>query len=52
MPNNPWFRPKEFGKGYTPASWQGWLVIFGAIVVFLTLVFVAIARMAQPTGHI
>jgi hypothetical protein len=22
----PWFRPKEMGPGWTPATWQGWLI--------------------------
>lgn len=28
-PRRPWFRPKRFGFGWTPATWQGWLVTIG-----------------------
>ena len=35
--NKPWFRRKRFGIGWTPATWQGWLitvvVAVGAIAV-------------------
>jgi hypothetical protein len=30
----PWFRPKDTGSGWTPATWQGWLVLAVFIVVF------------------
>ncbi len=26
MTGRPWFRPKRYGLGFTPASWQGWLL--------------------------
>ncbi|HLZ78954.1 MAG TPA: hypothetical protein VKQ09_06415 [Sphingomonas sp.] len=37
MLNHPrsWFRPKRFGFGYSPATWEGWLataLIVAAIV--------------------
>jgi 4-hydroxybenzoate polyprenyltransferase len=28
-----WFRPKAFGYGATPATWQGWLVTLGYVVL-------------------
>ena len=33
-----WFRAKKYGYGWYPASWQGWIVIFGYIALILTLV--------------
>jgi hypothetical protein len=37
----PWFRPKRYGWGLTPATWQGWLVtgayVAGVIVLGATL---------------
>jgi hypothetical protein len=45
MPNEPWFRPKDFGTGYTPNTWQGWLITFGVIVLFLAGTFVMLARL-------
>lgn len=26
-----WFRPKKFGYGATPVTWQGWAVIAAAV---------------------
>ncbi|MCR4278936.1 MAG: hypothetical protein NUV81_03490 [bacterium] len=26
-----WFRAKNFGYGWQPATWQGWLILFGFI---------------------
>ena len=29
-----WFRPKQFGYGATPSTWQGWLLtIVGALLI-------------------
>ena len=39
MERKPWFKPKRFGYGWTPASWQGWAVT----LVLLVLPFVFIA---------
>jgi len=35
----PWFRPKTFGIGMTPATWQGWvaLLVFVALLLGTTL---------------
>jgi hypothetical protein len=35
-----WFGPKRFGWGYSPRTWQGWLV---TIVVVVVIAVVAIA---------
>ncbi|HEY7421948.1 MAG TPA: hypothetical protein VH541_08050 [Gaiellaceae bacterium] len=39
--NKPWFRRKTYGVGWTPASWQGWLitlaVVLGTIAVLQLL---------------
>ena len=31
-----WFRPKRYGYGATPTTWQGWAVTFAAIFVVAT----------------
>jgi hypothetical protein len=31
-----WFRPKRYGYGATPVTWQGWAVIGAAVAVVLT----------------
>lgn len=27
-----WFRPKSFGYGATPTTWEGWLVVAGFVI--------------------
>src|SRR5579863_5817677 len=31
-PNHYWFKRKLYGWGWTPATWQGWLVILGFVL--------------------
>lgn len=38
--NKPWFGPRKFGFGWTPVTWQGWVVtvvltfaVAGSIIV-------------------
>lgn len=33
-----WFKPKTVGAGFTPATWQGWLVTVGPILIILIVV--------------
>ncbi|HEX5507983.1 MAG TPA: hypothetical protein VFX37_05720 [Pseudolabrys sp.] len=28
-----WFKPKRYGYGATPATWQGWVATFGCAIV-------------------
>lgn len=28
-----WFKPKAFGYGATPVTWQGWLIVAGFIML-------------------
>lgn len=28
-----WFKPKAFGYGATPVTWQGWLIVAGFILL-------------------
>ncbi len=35
-PKNYWFKAKLFGWGWTPAKWQGWLVL---LVFFILIIF-------------
>ena len=28
-----WFRPKVVGIGWTPATWEGWVILAGIIAV-------------------
>lgn len=42
-----WFRAKSFGWGWTPATWQGWLILAGWCVTFTSIV---VATVATATG--
>ena len=33
-----WFRPKTYGYGVTPVTWEGWAVVVAYIAVVLTVV--------------
>ena len=35
MSSGAWFKPKTYGYGNVPSTWQGWLVtfVFGAFVI-------------------
>jgi hypothetical protein len=49
LKNNPegyWFRRKLFGWGWTPATWQGWVVV----VVFLAIVVINAVNV-DSTSH-
>jgi hypothetical protein len=37
-----WFRPKAFGYGATPITWEGWAVTLGAMIVMILAIFLAV----------
>jgi hypothetical protein len=41
-----WFRPKRYGYGATPTTWQGWLLIAGIV-----LAMVAVSLYLRLTAH-
>jgi hypothetical protein len=41
-----WFKTKRYGWGWTPATWQGWLVL----VIFLALIIGNVLRI-DATQH-
>jgi hypothetical protein len=32
-----WFGPKRFGLGFRPASWQGWVLVIGIVLLVVLL---------------
>jgi hypothetical protein len=48
LTERPWFGPKRFGWGWTPVTWQGWLVVvaFLAAVVLSGFYLAGAARVA------
>ncbi len=47
-----WFRAKEFGWGWYPVSWQGWLVtvLYALLFTLTLLIFVGWAGTAAEAG--
>jgi hypothetical protein len=39
-----WFRPKRYGYGATPVAWQGWALIFGAVLVIAAAAVLFLGR--------
>lgn len=33
----PWFRRKTFGYGWTPQTWQGWLITIASAAVVIAI---------------
>lgn len=38
-PEGYWFKRKLYGWGWTPATWQGWLLTLGFIVIVVAFAF-------------
>jgi membrane protein YdbS with pleckstrin-like domain len=38
-----WFKPKRYGYGATPVTWQGWAVTIGSALVMVAAAFGASA---------
>ena len=32
-----WFRPKQYGYGATPTTWQGWALTLGTVAVMVAV---------------
>ena len=47
-PRGYWFKAKLFGWGWTPAKWQGWVVI---IIYILALLLVVLSREEEIPGN-
>jgi hypothetical protein len=35
MSDRPWFRVRDSGLGWTPVTWQGWVIVLGSAAVLL-----------------
>jgi hypothetical protein len=47
MANRYWFRPKSYGYGATPATWEGWTVTFAGVAVVVVSTWYLLARHAK-----
>jgi uncharacterized membrane protein len=32
-----WFRKKRHGIGYSPNTWQGWLVVLAVVIIIIVI---------------
>lgn len=47
MNERPWFRPKRIGIGWTPATWEGWLVTLLIVAIFMGADLWVVAHLAS-----
>jgi hypothetical protein len=41
-----WFKPKRYGYGATPTTWQGWAFTFGTVAAMVAVSFYL--RLTEP----
>ncbi|MBI1866538.1 MAG: hypothetical protein HY005_01620 [Candidatus Staskawiczbacteria bacterium] len=46
-PDNYWFKRKLYGWGWTPAKWQGWIILI-VFIIFIVLNAIAIDSNPEP----
>lgn len=46
MSERPWFRPKSNGLGWTPVTWEGWLVTLASMAIFMAINLFFVASLA------
>ena len=42
-----WFKPKTYGYGATPTTWQGWLAVAAYVAVLIAL---TVSLLTVPSG--
>jgi hypothetical protein len=47
-----WFKPKTFGYGATPTTWEGWAVVAVYALVIMACVVAMIARKESFSTHV
>ncbi len=45
-----WFRPKRYGYGATPVTWQGWALTGGAVIVIVAAALLLLHNGEKTTG--
>jgi hypothetical protein len=43
MSKGPWFRRRTFGYGWTPITWEGWLVTLGLCIALVAINLAVVA---------
>jgi membrane associated rhomboid family serine protease len=47
-----WFRPKRYGYGATPTTWQGWLLTLGFVALLVAIMQALEFGMAGTEAHL
>ena len=47
MSERPWFGPKRRGIGWTPVTWEGWLVTLCSMVIVVGVNLLIVALVAS-----
>lgn len=45
-----WFKPRRFGYGATPTTWQGWLIIVAFPILLIIVALVLFVVYPAPSG--
>jgi hypothetical protein len=48
--NSYWFKPKQYGHGATPVTWQGWAVVVAGVVVIVLAALLIPAHNARSAS--
>ena len=48
--NSYWFKPKQYGYGATPVTWQGWAVVVAGVVVIVLAALLIPAHNARSAS--
>ncbi|MFA6486231.1 MAG: hypothetical protein WCT40_02590 [Candidatus Magasanikbacteria bacterium] len=35
-----WFKAKKYGYGWSPSTWQGWLVVAVYLIILISLIYI------------
>ena len=49
---NHWFKPRRYGHGASPSTWQGWATIIAFVIVFPLLALALIWAMPNVWGNL
>ncbi|MEW6454307.1 MAG: hypothetical protein AB1490_26950 [Pseudomonadota bacterium] len=50
MTNRYWFKPKTYGYGATPTTWEGWVLVAAGIAVIALSSFVLLGLKPHTAG--
>ncbi|MGH7023711.1 MAG: hypothetical protein ACREEB_08985 [Caulobacteraceae bacterium] len=52
MTRRPWFRARASGLGWTPITWEGWLITIGSAALFVAADLAIMAHLGafRPRG--